>query len=76
MCGALCVAALAEHYIQHQSFERLFLAQAHSQLTVSSFFCSSCSRIGETSPLPAAVVCRSFAQHATTMFFPHFVGDA
>jgi hypothetical protein len=24
--------------------------------------------------LPAALVCRSFAQHATTMFFPHFVG--
>ena len=27
-------------------------------------------------PLPTALVCRSFAQHATTMFFPHFVGDA
>jgi hypothetical protein len=25
-------------------------------------------------PLPAAVVRRSFAQHATTTFFPHFVG--
>jgi hypothetical protein len=29
----------------------------------------------EAAPLPAAVG-RSFAQHATTMFFPHFVGDA
>ena len=27
-------------------------------------------------PLPTAVVCRSIAQHATTMFVPHFVGDA
>jgi hypothetical protein len=26
-------------------------------------------------PLPAAVVCGSLAHHATTMFFPHFVGD-
>jgi len=29
--------------------------------------------------LPAAsrrLVCRSFAQHATTMFFPHLIGDA
>jgi hypothetical protein len=30
----------------------------------------------EPAPLPTALVCRSFAQHATTMFFPHFVGDA
>jgi hypothetical protein len=29
-----------------------------------------------TAPLPAALVCRSFAQYATTMFFAHFVGDA
>jgi hypothetical protein len=28
------------------------------------------------SPLPAALVFQLFAQHATTMFFPHFVGDA
>jgi hypothetical protein len=28
------------------------------------------------SPLSAAPVRRSFAQHATTMFIPHFVGDA
>jgi hypothetical protein len=27
-------------------------------------------------PLPAARVCRSFAQHAATMFFPHLVCDA
>jgi hypothetical protein len=26
--------------------------------------------------LPAAVVCRSIAQQATTMFFGHFVSDA
>jgi hypothetical protein len=29
----------------------------------------------EAAPLPAAVD-RSFAQHATTIFCPHFVGDA
>src|SRR5215467_4725834 len=36
------------------------------------------SPISRTSPppLPTAVVCRSIAHHATTMFFPHFVGDA
>jgi hypothetical protein len=28
------------------------------------------------SPLPAAPVCRSFAQHATAMFFPYFAGNA
>ena len=27
-------------------------------------------------PLRTAVVCRSIAQHTTTTFFPHFVGDA
>jgi hypothetical protein len=27
-------------------------------------------------PLPAAVVCPSFAWHATKMVFPHFVGDS
>jgi hypothetical protein len=32
------------------------------------------SRFGP--PLPAALVRRSFAEHATTMFFLHFVGDA
>jgi hypothetical protein len=37
-CRTLCVAALAEHYIQHQSFEQLFLAQVHLQLSASSFF--------------------------------------
>jgi hypothetical protein len=27
-------------------------------------------------PLSAAPIRRSLAQHATTMFFPHFVGNA
>jgi len=36
----------------------------------------ACLAIGKCLPLPTAVVCRSFAQHAATTSIPHFVGDA